>query len=177
MTGHREAESIGRQLRDAFGSRVHDDMVVPLGDIDYFRMQHAYLAKSSTNFLLDVIIKQNELIADLRQTGRPLSPINNGLETVQTNYTPSEVSHPSHYSAHNRECIVEMLILFGLDKFITFCQMNAWKYRYRAGRKVNEPFDNDNAKADRYIEYAARASEIIEDNLPWSRLTDDEYWK
>lgn len=166
-TGHREAENTAKQLRDAFGSRVHDDIVVPLGDIDYFRMQHAYPAKSSTNFLLDVIIKQNELIADLRHEAKQTQP------TSQ----PDAVSHPNHYSAHSIECIVEMLVLFGLDNFITFCQMNVWKYRYRAGNKANNSADQDNAKADRYIEYAVRAQEIIEANLPMSCLTDDEYWK
>ena len=170
-TGHREAESTAKQLRDAFGSRVHDDIVVPLGDIDYFRMQHAYLAKSSTNFLLDVIIKQNELIADLRGKARDTANTG-GAEPAQ-----DAVSHPSHYSAHSIECIVEMLVLFGLDNFITFCQMNVWKYRYRAGNKANNSADQDNAKADRYIEYAVRAQEIIEANLPMSCLTDDEYWK
>ena len=170
-TGHREAENTAKQLRDAFGSRVHDDIVVPLGDIDYFRMQHAYLAKSSTNFLLDVIIKQNELIADLR------GKAHNIASTGSTEHVQDAVSHPSHYSAHKIECIVEMLVLFGLDNFITFCQMNAWKYRYRAGNKANNSADQDNAKADRYIEYAVRAQEIIEANLPMSCLTDDEYWK
>ena len=169
-TGHREAEGTAKQLRDAFGSRVHDDIVVPLGDIDYFRMQHAYLAKSSTNFLLDVIIKQNELIADLREKARDTANTGN-VEPAQ-----DAVSHPSHYSTHNRECIVEMLILFGLDNFITFCQMNAWKYRYRAGNKANNSADQDNAKADRYIEYAARARKIEYWDIDPMCLTDDDYW-
>lgn len=172
--GHREAENIGRQLHNAFGSRVHDDIVVPLGDIDYFRMQYTYLAKSSTNFLLDVIIKQNELIADLRQTAKPLATL---ASHHDAEHESDAVSHPDHYKTHAAECIVEMLILFGLDNFITFCQMNAWKYRYRAGNKANNSADQDNAKADRYIEYAARAQEISVCNLPQSCLTDDEYWK
>ena len=178
-TGHREAEDTAKQLRDVFGSRVHDDIAIPLGDIDYFRMQHAYIAKSSTNFLLDVIIKQNELIADLRQTVKPLNPLDTSSEAEPelTIDNPTDVvSHPDHYKLHDKECIVEMLILFGLDDFITFCQMNAWKYRYRAGNKANTSADQDNAKADRYIEYAQRARVTIEDNLSPSRLTDDEYW-
>lgn len=166
-TGHREAETTAKQLRNAFGGRVDDDMTVPLGDIDYFRNQHTYRAKASTNFLLNIIFKQNELIADLRQERKLM---------MQDKYIPNEVSHPSHYNSHSKECIVEMLILFGLDNFITFCQMNAWKYRYRAGRKVNEPFDNDNAKADRYIEYAARAREIDYWNLSPELLVNDDYW-
>ena len=170
MTGHREAESIAKQLRDAFGSRVHDDIVVPLGDIDYFRMQYTYLAKSSTNFLLNVIFKLSERIADLR--GKPYDSVN----TDSVEHVQDAISHPTHYKAHAKECIVEMLILFGVDNFIAFCQMNAWKYRYRAGNKVNNSADQDNAKADRYIEYARRARDIDYWNLSPQCLTDDEYW-
>ena len=175
MTGHKEAENTAKQLRDVFGSRVHDDIVVPLGDIDYFRMQYTYQAKSSTNFLLSIIFKLSERIADLRK-----SIENNNNACTASSAKPAQydsVSRPDYYSAHAKECIVEMLILFGLDNFIAFCQMNAWKYRYRAGRKIGNAYDYDNAKADRYIEYAARAREIVEDNLPLSRLTDDEYWE
>lgn len=86
------------------------------------------------------------------------------------------VNHPTHYKAHAKECIVEMYILFGLEKFITFCTMNAWKYRYRAGNKANNSADQDNAKADRYIEYARRAKEIDYWNLDPDKITDDSYW-
>lgn len=86
------------------------------------------------------------------------------------------VNHPTHYNAHDKECIVEMLILFGLDNFITFCTMNAWKYRYRAGNKANNSADQDNAKADRYIEYARRAERIAYWRASPDLLTDDSYW-
>ena len=135
-------------------------------DIDYFRNQYAYPAKSSTNFLLNIIFKQNELIADLRHEAKHTQP------TPQ----PDVVSHPSHYNAHNKECIVEMYVMFGLDNFIAFCTMNAWKYRYRAGRKLYNTYDQDNAKADRYIEYAARAREIDYWNLFPELLVNDDYW-
>lgn len=178
-TGHREAENTAKKLRDVFGGRVDDDMVVPLGDIDYFRMKYTYPAKSSTNFLLNIIFNLNEMIADLRQAAKSLnimatSPVP-GLEQTTDNPTDA-VSHPDHYNSHAKECIVEMFILFGLDNFVAFCQMNAWKYRYRAGSKANNSADQDNAKADRYIEYAARAKEIDYWNITPSRLTDDDFW-
>lgn len=172
-TGHREAENTAKQLRNVFGSRVHDDIVVPLGDIDYFRMQYTYLAKSSTNFLLSIIFRLSERIADLRKS---IENNNFACTASSPKSTQDVVSHPDHYKTHNRECIVEMLVLFGLDNFITFCQMNAWKYRYRAGNKANNSADQDNAKADRYIEYAQRARDIDYWNLSPQCLTDDEYW-
>ena len=175
MTGHREAEYTAKQLRDAFGSRVDDDTVVPLGDIDYFRMQHAYIAKSSTNFLLDIIFKLSKRVADLRHTAPTMHP--KDVDEPDNNWqTVDLINNPAHYKMHDKECITEMLILFGLDNFIAFCQMNAWKYRYRAGNKANNSADQDNAKADRYIEYAQRARDIDYWNLSPRCLTDDEYW-
>ena len=173
-TGHSEAENTAKQLRDVFGSRVHDDITVPLGDIDYFRMQYTYRAKSSTNFLLNIIFRLNERIADLRR-----SIENNNLACTASSAKPApddSVNHPNHYKTHDKECIVEMFILFGVDSFVAFCQMNAWKYRYRAGNKANNTADQDNAKADRYIEYAARARKINYWKASPNLLTDDSYW-
>lgn len=174
MTGHREAENTAKQLRDVFGSRVDDDTTVPLGDIDYFRMQYTYQAKSSTNFLLNIIFRLSERIADLRKS---IESNNIACTASSAKHAPYDtVSHPDHYKTHAKECIVEMFILFGLDNFITFCQMNAWKYRYRAGNKANNSADQDNAKADRYIEYAQRAREIDHWHASPGLLTDDTYW-
>lgn len=42
------------------------------------------------------------------------------------------VNHPAHYNIPGRkECIVEMLDKFGYEKLTAFCQLNAYKYRYR----------------------------------------------
>lgn len=84
------------------------------------------------------------------------------------------VNQPSHYQVNEKECIVEMLILFGTDDFIKYCTINAWKYRYRAGNKGDAT--EDMKKADRYIEYAYRASRIELWNISPAKLTDDEWW-
>ena len=42
------------------------------------------------------------------------------------------VNHPAHYNIPGRkECIVEMLERFGSEKVQAFCELNAYKYRYR----------------------------------------------
>lgn len=47
-----------------------------------------------------------------------------------------KVDHPSHYNRDGAmECIEEMILVFGLNKTIDFCLLNAWKYRYRAADK------------------------------------------
>lgn len=84
------------------------------------------------------------------------------------------VNQPSHYQVNEKECIVEMLILFGTEDFIKYCTINAWKYRYRAGNKGDAT--EDMKKADRYIEYAYRADRIKLWNISPVKLTDDEWW-
>lgn len=62
------------------------------------------------------------------------------------------VNEPSHYKHGSFETIDEMIIVFGVENTITFCRMNAWKYRARAPYKSN--FEEDMKKANRYLEMA-----------------------
>lgn len=67
------------------------------------------------------------------------------------------VEHPQHYQKEGRkECIEEMVDLFG--KFLTsvFCLMNAYKYIFRAGEKEGNSEEQDMAKARWYYDYANR---------------------
>ena len=45
-----------------------------------------------------------------------------------------------------------MVLAFGIDATITFCVLNAWKYRARAPYKGK--LEQDMEKADRYMQYA-----------------------
>jgi len=59
------------------------------------------------------------------------------------------VNHPKHYNRENgMECIDEMVLIFGIEEAMTFCKLNAWKYRYRAADKNGE---EDLRKSDWYI--------------------------
>lgn len=56
------------------------------------------------------------------------------------------VNHPAHYNKPGRkECIEEMIDLYGLDAVITFCVLNSYKYLYRHDLK-NGQEDLDKAK-------------------------------
>ena len=165
--GHDEAVKLAEALRNSFSSRVSDAMVVSLGDVKNVTDHMGYNDMGTTNLLLKIIFA----LLDSKKAD------NTNITVGNTSASTDSVNHPSHYNQHERECIVEMYTLFGLKKFITFCKMNAWKYRYRAGSKANNTADKDNAKADRYIEYAARARDMDYWNIPPHRLTDDEYWK
>lgn len=79
------------------------------------------------------------------------------------------VKEPEHYQHGMFEVIDEMIIAFGHQRTIDFCIMNAWKYRSRAPYKGK--FEEDMAKADRYMEYAYRIKQLVEDkNDPYPLL-------
>lgn len=60
------------------------------------------------------------------------------------------IKHPTHYTNRKHECWDEMAAVFGKEAVITFCKLNVWKYRYRAGSKGSR--EEDLAKADRYMD-------------------------
>lgn len=65
------------------------------------------------------------------------------------------VNHPAHYNvAGRKECIVEMEEIYGTEAVIHFCELNAYKYRYRAGLKAGNSLIQDELKAQYYEEYA-----------------------
>lgn len=46
------------------------------------------------------------------------------------------VNHPKHYNIEGRkECIEEMIDVFGVEKVKAFCELNVYKYRYRFSMK------------------------------------------
>lgn len=53
------------------------------------------------------------------------------------------VNHPSHYNHGGMETIDKMIKLYGIEKVKAFCELNAFKYRDRAGYKGS----NDSAIA------------------------------
>ena len=59
------------------------------------------------------------------------------------------VNHPSHYNLPNRkECIDEMIDIYGLKDVAKWCEITAYKYKYRAGHK--DSFTQDMQKATWY---------------------------
>lgn len=57
-----------------------------------------------------------------------------GFESSKIN--SDMVNHPSHYNLPNRkECIDEMIDIYGLKDVAKWCEITAYKYNYRAGHK------------------------------------------
>lgn len=64
------------------------------------------------------------------------------------------VNHPKHYNDFAKETWEMMIDIWGEDKFVAFCEMNAFKYKMRAGSKPYEPAERDLEKAKWYIDKA-----------------------
>lgn len=81
----------------------------------------------------------------MKLTGFESNEINSGM-----------VNHPSHYNLPDRkECIDEMIDIYGLKDVTKWCEITAYKYKYRAGHKG--PAVEDMSKA---AWYAVKACEL-----------------
>lgn len=58
--------------------------------------------------------------------------------------------NPSHYLLAGRETFDMMVDIWGKDLVIAHCEMNAFKYRMRVGKKPNQPVEQDLKKAEWY---------------------------
>ena len=64
------------------------------------------------------------------------------------------VNHPKHYQKGGKECIQEMLEIYGPIAVICFCVLNWFKYDWRAGEKEGNPEDQDHSKGEWYLKFA-----------------------
>lgn len=76
------------------------------------------------------------------------------LTGFESNKINSEiVNHPSHYNLPDRkECIDEMIDIYGLKDVAKWCEITAYKYEYRAGHKGS--VGEDMSKAEWYTDKA-----------------------
>jgi len=76
------------------------------------------------------------------------------------------VNHPSHYSKEGRkECIEEMLDIFGETGVYIWCVLNHYKYNYRKGEKENNSEEQDIKKGEWYLDYI---SKLNKDSVPYN---------
>lgn len=70
-------------------------------------------------------------------------------DIITAEETEDLVNHPAHYAEHGMECILEMVMLYGFEETMSFCKLNAHKYRKRAFYKGGE---TDLKKSDWYVD-------------------------
>ena len=71
------------------------------------------------------------------------------------------VNHPPHYKNNKYECIDVMLDIFGKEKVLAFCELNAFKYQWRANFKGTDIQDKKKAEwyLNKYIELKENKNE------------------
>ena len=70
---------------------------------------------------------------------------------------PDESTRPQYYRAGQIECIDAMEAALGAEAVISFCQGNAFKYVWRAGKKGDKATDLRKAAW-----YATRAADMLD---------------
>ena len=65
--------------------------------------------------------------------------------------------NPSHYKDGDKEVWEMMIDVYGLDAYLNFCLLNAFKYRMRAGKKQGADYSDDIKKA---IWYETQAKKL-----------------
>lgn len=75
------------------------------------------------------------------------------------------VNHPNHYNNYSIEVIDMMKAIWGTDNLITFCEMNAFKYRMRLGTKPNNSIEQDINKEKWYLNKAKELKEKYITNI------------
>lgn len=71
------------------------------------------------------------------------------------------VNHPKHYNNYDMEVIDMMVKLFGAIETISFCKLNAFKYRMRAGTKPGETAEKDIQKEQWYLRKVAELESYL----------------
>jgi len=75
----------------------------------------------------------------------------------------NDAINPSHYRLEGKkECIDEIVELFGIVAACQFCIGNAYKYMYRAGNKDGNSYEQDINKCKWYIAWVAKQIESDE---------------
>jgi hypothetical protein len=74
------------------------------------------------------------------------------------------VNSPSHYNSYSIEVIDMMVKIWGVEKTITFCEMNAFKYRMRMGTKPGNSTDQDLEKEFWYLKKANELKQTLRQN-------------
>lgn len=98
------------------------------------------------------------LIEDVKRWAGYITDKLNELESLTIEYLapePYDFTKPDHYKLENgREVIDLMIDQFGIEKVAAFCEVNAFKYASRKGKKPGEDEARESAKMKWYEEKA-----------------------
>lgn len=129
---------VGTKWRDE-----EEDVTVIITNIDGNNVKYEYDQSFIGSMPKEYLLKHYRCIDD--------TDINVGIKS-------DNVNHSEHYQGKH-ECIDVMRVMFGDEAVKGFCKCNAFKYRFRAGRKEENTAEQDIKKAEWYEEYLFRMEE------------------
>ena len=118
------------------------------GNIKFVR---SYIADDADSMLNKIA----EIESELKELEKMQNYNNASIVPVKKEEPYKEmVSHPDHYQGRKIECIEAMLDAFGKEKVSAFCELNAFKYQWRADKKGTDIQDKRKAiwYLDKYVE-------------------------
>ena len=105
---------------------------------------------TTTKELMEKVLSKNvnqpgELIISIPQdyetTMEEINNMENNNTECNTHY--EEVNHPNHYNVYDVEVVEMMERIFGIEETMSWCKLNAFKYRMRAGEKPTSTVEKD----------------------------------
>lgn len=78
---------------------------------------------------------------DYETTMEEINNMKNNNTECNTHY--EEVNHPDHYNVYDVEVVEMMERIFGIEETMSWCKLNAFKYRMRAGEKPTSTVEKD----------------------------------
>ncbi len=105
---------------------------------------------TTTKELMEKVLSKNvnqpgELIISIPQdyetTMEEINNMENNNTECNTHY--EEVNHPNHYNVYDVEVVEMMERIFGVEETMSWCKLNAFKYRMRAGEKPTSTVEKD----------------------------------
>lgn len=105
---------------------------------------------TTTKELMENVLSKNvnqpgELIISIPQDYETTMEEINNMESNNTecNTHYEEVNHPNHYNVYDVEVVEMMERIFGVEETMSWCKLNAFKYRMRAGEKPTSTVEKD----------------------------------
>lgn len=122
------------------------DIVKSITEIIYKKTSNTFLNGEYVNidFFSNYVQQLQKEVSELEKVYN----YNNSQELIskpKDSPQKDNVNHPSHYQGTKHECIDIMLDVFGKEKVSAFCELNAFKYQWRANSKGTDIQDKQKA--------------------------------
>ena len=94
--------------------------------------------QNSKKYVGENIILRKKELERIEKAARNIQDL-----SIPVNEHYEEVNHPDHYNVYDVEVVEMMERIFGIEETMSWCKLNAFKYRMRAGEKPTSTVEKD----------------------------------